>query len=224
MMIDIHTHILPEVDDGSSSFEMSYEMLNLELLNNVDVVVLTPHYFITSFDKIDKEKLKEKFEEFKEKFSNFGIRFVLGAELYYTPELMHEINNHQVITLGDSNYILIEFSLVQNLYDIPSILNEIVYLGYRPILAHPERYAYLNEKDIIKIKQTGTLIQVNTSSILGDFGRDIQKKAFRYIKLNLVDFISSDAHETKIRKPNLKETLEFVEKKLKRKIKNEINL
>lgn len=223
-MIDIHTHLLPEVDDGSSSFEMSYEMLKLELLSNVDVVVLTPHYFITSFDKTDKAKIQEKFLIFKEKFADFKIRFILGAELYYTPELMHEINNHQVMTLGDSNYLLIEFSLVQNLYDIPSILNEICYLGYRPILAHPERYSYLSEKDLIKIKQTGTLIQVNTSSILGDFGHAIQKKAFRFIKLNLVDFISSDAHNTKIRKPNLKETLDFVEKKLKRKIKNEIDL
>lgn len=224
MRIDIHTHILPNVDDGSSSFNMSNEMLKLELLDNVETIVLTPHYFINKFYATDKNLLKEKYLEFKEKFKDFKIKFVLGAELYYTEELRKEFNQHKVITLGDSNYVLIEFSLIQNYYEIADIISEINYLGYRPILAHPERYHYLSHKDIKVIKEAGALIQINTSSILGDFGKSIQKKAFKFLKEDLVDFIASDAHSTGIRKPNLKKTLDFVEKKFNKVIKNEIDL
>ena len=224
MLRDIHTHILPSVDDGSNSCEISAKMLELEILNDVNEIVLTPHYHHNSISCSDKHLLKEKYNEFIEKFKDLPIKFVFGAELYFSNELMHEFNKHEVITFGDSNYVLIEFPLYQEYYDIASVLSEIIYLGYQPILAHPERYEYMDAKKLKKIKDTGTLIQVNTSSILGDFGKSIQKNVFKFIKADLVDFMASDCHSLGVRKPNLKEALEFVKKKFNKEIENKINL
>ena len=224
MLRDIHTHILPGVDDGSNSYDISSKMLDLEILNDVNEIVLTPHYHHNSISCSDKNLLKEKYNEFINKYKDLPIKFIFGAELYFSNELMHEFNKHEVITLGDTNYVLIEFPLYQEYYDISSILAEIIYLGYKPILAHPERYEYMDVKKLNKIKETGALIQVNTSSILGDFGKSIQKNVFKFIKANLVDFIASDCHSLGIRTPNLKEALEFVKKKFNKEIENKINL
>lgn len=224
MLRDIHTHILPGVDDGSNSYDISSKMLDLEILNDVNEIVLTPHYHHNSISCSDKNLLKEKYNEFINKYKDLQIKFIFGAELYFSNELMHEFNKHEVITLGDTNYVLIEFPLYQEYYDISSILAEIIYLGYKPILAHPERYEYMDVKKLNKIKETGALIQINTSSILGDFGKSIQKNVFKFIKANLVDFIASDCHSLGIRKPNLKEALEFVKKKFNKEIENKINL
>ena len=88
MLRDIHTHILPSVDDGSNSYEISAKMLELEMLNGVNEIVLTPHYHHNSISCSDKHLLKERYDEFIEKFKDLPIKFVFGAELYFSNELI----------------------------------------------------------------------------------------------------------------------------------------
>ena len=221
-MIDLHTHILPNVDDGASSLALAIEMVEEEINNNVDEIILTPHYFKNEFNFVDKNKLIEAFNTLKKECSHLNIKLTLGAELYFSKEVFSELKSHNSITLGDTNYVLIEFSLIQCFYDIVSIIDELVYLGYRPILAHPERYNYLSIKDIENIVNLGGFIQINTSSILGDFGHNIKKKTEQLLKHKLVHFVSSDCHDMSVRKPNLKKTLELIKKKYKIEFNNNI--
>ena len=223
-MIDIHTHILPAVDDGAKSFEDSLKMIQLEIENGVDTIVLTPHYFKNELNAQNKDLIFAQYKKLLEKTKDFNIKLILGSEIYYSDEIMDELISNKIITLGNSKYLLIEFSLYDEYYNIPDVFLDIMALGYKVIFAHPERYVYLSVNQIKKISELGCLIQINTSSILGDFGRKIQKKAFKLIKSKCVNFIASDAHSLNVRKPNLKEALQFVEKKFKVKIENKIDL
>ena len=223
-MIDIHTHILPAVDDGAKSFEDSLKMIQLEIENGVDTIILTPHYFKNELNAQNKDLIFAQYEKLLEKTKDLNIKLILGSEIYYSDEIMDELISNKIITLGNSKYLLIEFSLYNEYYNIPDVFLDIMALGYKVIFAHPERYVYLSVNQIKKISELGCLIQINTSSILGDFGRKIQKKAFKLIKNKSVNFIASDAHSLNVRKPNLKETLQFVEKKFKIKIENRIDL
>ena len=221
-MIDLHTHILPNVDDGASSLEMALEMIREEIDNNVDEIILTPHYFKNEFNFTDKNDILEAFEELKKQCCDLNIKLTLGAELYFSKDVYQELKTHNAITLGNTNYVLIEFSLMQNYFDISSIIDELVYYGYKPIIAHPERYDYLSIKELKEIVSLGGLLQINTSSILGDFGPRIRKKTEQLLKMKLVNFVSSDCHNMKVRKPNLKEALLLIKKKFKLDFDNNI--
>lgn len=221
-MIDIHTHILPCVDDGADSFETALNMIELEINDDVDEIILTPHYFNNGLSFTDWNKVVNQYEILKEKCQEKRIKISLGAEIYYTKEILNEAIHNRIITLNGTKFILIEFSLIQNYYDIPLIIDELIYLGYKPILAHAERYSYLSIKDIMNIKKSGGFIQVNTTSINGGFGKQIQRKVKTMFKCNCVDFISTDCHNEKVRKPNLKATLNFVKKKYNLEFNNDI--
>ena len=142
-MIDIHTHIIPNVDDGSKSLEISRELLNLELKNHVKNVILTPHQ---NEMNLDKENIKKKYLELKENVRDININLYLGSEIYFYDNLSEDLKNDKIITMNDTKYVLIEFStrfdvgVIDKLYDIKV-------LGYIPIIAHIERYSYLTFKD-----------------------------------------------------------------------------
>lgn len=223
-MTDLHTHILPGIDDGASDFDTALEMLRAEIENHVDTVVLTPHYFVNEFGESDKEKIRLRFEELKAKCDGLPIRILLGAELYYHPYLAEQLKRHEALTMNGSDYILVEFSLVQKYYDLSDVFYNLQCYGYKVILAHPERYTYLTVEEIVELRRNGVLIQIDTSSVLGDFGKEAAKKAARLLRGDHVDFIASDAHSMGRRSPNLKKTLDHIEKKFKRKYDNRIDI
>lgn len=223
-MLDLHTHIIPNVDDGATSFDDALKMLNLEIENNVDTVVLTPHYFLSSYSKTNWNLIIKNYKKLKSLAKDLPIKLMLGAEVYYSQLIYEALKQGKVPTINKSKYLLIEFSLTGAYFNIEEVLYNIQCLGYKPILAHPERYLYLPISSIENMHNSGILIQMNTSSILKDFGTEIYRRARKMLKLNCVDILASDAHSLNVRKPNLKSTLELIEKKYKVNIKNEINL
>lgn len=206
-MIDIHTHILPNVDDGSSDFDTSCKLLELELENGVNKVICTPHQ---NYLNLNKELLIEKFNEFKNKI-NLDIELYLGSEIYYYKGFLNDLENGKLLTINNSKYILIEFSTSQNT-DIIDIVYSIKLKGYIPIIAHIERYSYLNNEDYLKIKKEGALIQINASS----FNYSNTKKIIKYLlKNNLVDFVASDCHDLNRRSVDFFKIKKYIYKKYK---------
>lgn len=206
-MIDIHTHILPNVDDGSSNFDTSLKLLELEVENGVNKVICTPHQ---NYLNLNKELLIEKFNEFKNKI-NLDIELYLGSEIYYYKGFLNDLVNGKLLTLNNSKYILIEFSTSQNT-DIIDIVYSIRLKGYIPIIAHIERYSYLNNEDYLKIKKEGALIQINASS----FNYSNTKKIIKYLlKNNLVDFVASDCHDLNRRSVDFFKIKKYIYKKYK---------
>lgn len=207
-LIDLHTHILPTVDDGSNSFELSLEMINQMINDGITEIVLTPHNFKSVTLKERDEQILI-FKELLEKTKDLNIKLHLGAEVTYRETF--EID-YSKFTINDGKYLLIEFSETRET-DIYSIVFNILKKGIIPIIAHIERYQYLTKEDYKKISQLGALIQVNSSAILKKRGRKEYKIAMNLIKENLVNFIASDCHNLSRRTPDLKESYLYLKSK-----------
>lgn len=218
-MIDIHSHLLPFVDDGSNSEETSLLLLKNAQDIGVTDVILTPHYK-TGFKKTPEE-LKEVFSSFVKKKNerNINVNLYLGNEIHYSKNTRKALKDNTVLSLNGTKYVLIEFEYFKPV-DVTEVVYGLLLDGYIPIVAHVERYAYISIGDIIEIKNMGGLIQVNANSFVGDSKRRLKKRVKKLFKLSLVDFVASDEHAK--RKNCLSLAREFVVKKYGNDIANKI--
>lgn len=216
-MIDIHTHILPLVDDGSQSIEESLAMLKMQLDQGIDQVILTPHVQ-NRVQKVSSNEFTKRFDELQKivKEQLPEMQLYLGAEVKYDE---FKDTDYDKYVIRGTNYLLIEFSTTKE-EPIVDVIYNLIAKGYQPIIAHIERYRYLSIDDIKRLKQDGALIQVNSNAVLGIDGFKYKRLSHKYIKLNLVDFIASDCHDGTKRIPNVKKALDkfkkiFTNKELK---------
>jgi protein-tyrosine phosphatase len=191
-MVDIHSHLLPNVDDGSDDVTTSIENLRQAYAQGVTDMILTPHY---RDDSKNVDNLFEKFSAFKEqvKQSGIGINLYLGREIYVEKDYKHVIEQEEVATLNGTKYVLIEFEFDTE-RDVVNIVYELVRCGYVPIVAHFARYDYLNLQRAYEIKDAGGLIQINANEIVGKTTRKKKKLINDLFKNCLVDFVASDMH------------------------------
>ncbi len=196
-MIDMHCHILDNIDDGSKSLEQSIEMARKAEKLGYNKIFATPHYIadshVTNRDDIVTrvEKLNEVLKE-----KEVNITIYCGNEVYFVSEILDILKRNMVCTLGNSRYILIEFPLSGNILNLENVVYSIISEGYIPIIAHPERYQFVNE-DISKLNsliEDGALLQINVASILGYYGKYPKKTIKKLLKNNMVSFIGTDAH------------------------------
>ena len=207
-MIDIHCHILYGVDDGSKNLDMSLAMLKKEKDSGVSLVYLTPHQ---GKDNLTGPMLKERYQSFlsevREKGIDMDIR--LGAEIYYYPGLKQDLISGKALTMDDSKYVLVEFS-TRTETNISEIIYELSVAGYKPIVAHIERYPYLKKQDYFDIKEAGALIQINSGSFKHFSSRGIIKYL---LKNDLVDYVASDCHDPIKRKVDFSFVHSYIKKK-----------
>lgn len=208
-MIDIHTHILPFVDDGSFDQNLSISMLKECVNQGTTDVILTPHYRKT-YKKTPKE-LKEEFEKFKGIVKEkLPINLYLGQEFYIDDNYKKNIEENCVLSINDTKYLLIEFEYVNDV-EMADIVYEIKRLGYLPIVAHYERCFDSDLAEAFEIKNVGGLIQVNADSLVGSGKKYYNKIIKQLFKNNLVDFVASDVHHD--RENLLLKARNFVESK-----------
>lgn len=212
-MIDVHSHVLPFVDDGSPDTESSLILLDECVKSGVTDLFLTPHYMKIRNYLSEYAHNREIFETFQTRVQEAGIpiRLHLGNEIYYTISTPKDLREKKVVPLGDSDKVLLEFSLSEEDEDIAEAIHNIKTLGLVPVIAHPERYPYLKPADFPVMKKMGALIQINASSLLGVHGVDVEKKAFRLIKEGYADFVASDLH--RFRRNGMKDAFRIIEKK-----------
>lgn len=222
-MIDIHSHVLPLVDDGSTTIEASLNMIKTLVDSGVTDVFFTPHYMRLRNYLSTYHNNLEVFESFKREVEKAGyqINLHLGNEIYYSVDAIKYLKENTVTTMGKSKKVLIEFSMSEAEEDIPDAIHNIKAAGFIPIIAHPERYQYITKiEDFELMHKMGALIQINAHSVAGKYGLSTQKLCFKLIKLGLVDFVASDIHE--FRTNYLKVAYEIVLKKFGEKITEKI--
>lgn len=194
-MIDIHNHIIFDVDDGSKSLDQSIEMIKAAKESGFDEICFTPHYMEDGY-RTERAVLEKKVEIIKKavKREKIDIKIHLGEEIFIFPTL--PANLDKVISLNDSKYLLIEFPLVEKINYIDDVLYELMTLDKIPIIAHPERYLETekNYSMIEELAQRGVLFQSNINSIVGHYGSAAKKLVIKLLKDNLIQFIGSDAH------------------------------
>lgn len=214
-MIDLHCHILPEIDDGAKTAEDSIELIEEEQRQGVASIVLTPHFnfdrtSIESFCKIRQKSMQTLSLALKEQ--NINIFLKTGAEVYFSVRLIEE--DIDPLCFGDSNYILIEFPVNTKPYGLENVMDNLLRRGYIPIIAHVERYPYISENvDLLyKLVMKGCLAQINAGTIIKH--SSASSLFMKYIKWEMVHIISTDCHSIKKRPPNMQEAISIIDKKL----------
>ncbi len=212
-IIDIHTHVLPSVDDGAKTMDESLEII--EYLKKVGItdIVLTSHYIKNTSYTSNKKERENIFEELKKASSNMGINLYLGNEVYLTEDILDLLEKEEIVTLNDTQYMLVELPLTGYLNNLPNTLCKLFDSGIVPIIAHPERYHFLqkNKERVKELLEFGCLLQCNIDSITGKYGKKAKKLMKWLLKNDLVEFVATDTHYVE-KKKGLRKSL----KKLKR--------
>ncbi len=212
-IIDIHTHILPSVDDGSANMEETIRMLRIAKEQGINTILATPHYGAGFKEKSVTElmDIKCKVEE-EAKRINTDLRIYMGNEIYYRTSSLKDVMERRALTLADSRYVLIEFSVDVNYKTLYQGLREFILAGFAPILAHVERYVCLTEDEyrIEEIIELGVYIQMNASSLIGSILSKSLGRHKRYIKNRWIHLIATDCHNASSRSPYIEKALQTI--------------
>lgn len=209
MFIDIHTHILYDVDDGSQDIETSLLMIQKAVSDGTESIILTPHVQSRP-QKVERSVHRERFDILKERVREEGIHvnLYLGAEVLYRSHLEPDWNE---LSLAGTKYVLLEFSMQEH-SPVEDVVYDVTRMGYIPIVAHVERYPYVDFDLMRRIKDLGAMIQVNATSILGLDKKVHKKHPMKMLKDGLVDIIASDTHHITYREPNLLDCYTYLKK------------
>lgn len=219
--MDLHAHIIPEVDDGSESMEQSMRMIDQAYSEGVRAIIATPHYGVVNYDydaQEAQENLRELRREVKKKYPDMNI--FMGNEIYYIQGVAEELISGKAKSLANTSYVLVEFNTSIDFGVIERAVDEFTLNGYRTIIAHAERYKCLEnyEEGVQELIDRGAYIQINCRSIIG--GRNSGKKrkegfhledrakwCRKLLEADLVHFVSSDCHDDGRRCPMFKEAV-----------------
>ncbi len=206
--VDIHTHVLPGVDDGAPDLDASLEMLRSAHESGTRTVVLTPHLYHRSFDNWDEGALRRRFASFQEQIWQLSVgegeflremdlRF--GAENVLSTELLGAVQRSEVLTLGASRHVLVELSEELPAVAVESALHQLLDAGYVPVLAHVERYCRRDPSDALlkRLVRAGCVGQVNLGSL--HKGSPWFDDAVRLLTRGLAPVVASDGHDTSLR-------------------------
>jgi protein-tyrosine phosphatase len=204
---DIHSHLIPGIDDGAKTMDHSLGMVKRFADLGYKKLITTPHVMSDMY-RNTPEIILNGLEALREEVNRMGIAIELeaAAEYFYDEMLFEKIERGEILTFG-SQYVLFEFAFLQK----PMRDSELIFAfqsnGYKPVLAHFERYVFYDSiKPAEEFKEKGVLIQLNLNSLTGHYGPQIKKQAERLIDAQLVDFAGSDCHRI--------EHLEILEKNL----------
>ncbi|MBQ7679257.1 MAG: protein-tyrosine-phosphatase, partial [Butyrivibrio sp.] len=191
--IDIHCHILPGVDDGSPDTETSLRMLRIAADEGVVAMILTPHHK-PMHHNVRAEHLGPYRDRLREaaKAQGLQVRLFTGNELYYHAEAVEELLSGRVSTLAGSDCVLVEFHPTDQYRTIRDALSRIYAAGFRPVLAHVERYQDMcaHPSYTEELVDMGVLIQVNAASIMGSYGGGVKRYTRRLLEDGLVHFVA----------------------------------
>lgn len=198
-IIDIHTHILPGVDDGAKDIDESIKIIHYLYSNGITDIVLSSHYIKNTkynYNQIAREKM---FHTLVETLNNDDIHLYLGNEVYLSEDVIDLLEQHEISTINNTKYLLIELPLTGYLSNLQNILCKLTDYGIIPIIAHPERYQFLqkNNKRVRELLEFNCLLQCNIDSIIGKYGKKAKKTMKWLLKNNLVSFVATDTHYIK---------------------------
>jgi protein-tyrosine phosphatase len=205
-LIDLHSHLLPGIDDGAKDLEQSLEMARMAVAGGVTVMACTPHIFPGVYDN-KGDYICQLIEWLQAHLvaQEIPLHLVSGADVHVAPDLVSKLRNGEALSLNGSRYVLIE----PPHHVLPPRTDEIFFnllsAGYVPILTHPERMSWIDRHyDMLEqLVRSGAWMQLTAGAILGKFGSRPRDWSERMLKEGLVHIVASDAHDPVRRPPNL---------------------
>lgn len=212
-MIDIHSHILPDIDDGAKDLETSVRMCSIAKNNGIDTIVATPHF--KAIDDIDAfiAKRNKRILRLKEalKHREIEVDIYPGAEVFIDDDIFFS-KNLKRLTINSSRYLLVEFDFYNLTFrNIVDYLNEIKKMGLVPIVAHPERYNFfqVDYEQVNVLARRGVLFQINAGSLASRDGPEEFELAYAMAYHGLADFLGTDSHSSHRRPPDISNMMSF---------------
>ena len=196
---DMHCHLVPKVDDGSKCVEESIECLQTLKAVGYNKVIITPHFQYPRFPN-DEEDITRRYEVLKKQAADEGVEIELagiGGEYRIDSGFAKRIESPKFLKVG-GKYVLVEFSLHQQMIGSDELIFDLQMKGYEVILAHPERYPYLNVNGMRmeQLKNQGVYFQINSLSLGGFYGEEAKQRAFEMLERGWVEFMGTDTHNT----------------------------
>lgn len=203
-MIDLHTHILPDWDDGAADRDEAERMLAVARADGISKIVLTPHIHRLAKNDGDLSGLAGKIQSFLQATRTSEMAIFAGAEVYFHIDMIRHIKDYR-LTVNGSNYVFIEFPAEYVPGSSKQLIFQMLFDGLIPIISHPERNAMFarTPEVLYELIGQGAIAQVTSQSITGGFGKKTQKAAESFLKHGLVQIIASDAHNAESRPPRL---------------------
>lgn len=215
-IVDVHSHILPGVDDGSKNMDMTRQMLQMAWAEGIRTIIATPHHR-RGYAHAPAEKLKEAYQavRFEAEKIDPDFKIYLGSELFRSHSLESDLASGEALTMADTKYVLIEFLPSDGYREIYSALREMKMAGYRPIVAHAERYNCLVKEPALteELVDMGCYIQVNASSVTGENGFSAKRYIKKLLKYEMVHFLGTDAHDLERRSPMIQKSVAYIARK-----------
>lgn len=213
-MIDIHTHCLPEMDDGAQNVNMSILMLQDSLSQGISVCVATPHCILHDDNAIQRfiERRKKSFDKLTQHIKSKKIdvpKIILGAEVYLDNDI-NQYKDMDELCIGNTNFILLEFPTDRQSKYIYDWIYNLTISGFKPIIAHIDRYSNY-DKIINELRGLDIIYQINASRILSFLGRKKVKKIMNFTNSII---IASDMHNTTIRACNIQKASKYIKNDL----------
>ena len=216
-MFDIHSHIIYHIDDGSRDLEESLELIRQDALQGARAIIATPHYYVQY--PTDPARIRAKLAAIEEaNASALDVHLYAGNEVLWFDSMTERLQSGEILTLADSHYTLIEFYPEESYQTILRAIRKVRNVGYRPIIAHAERFKAIQEHGLAEVRDLGAYVQLSTEplshkGLSGLFDRETKfiQKALRNQE---ADFLGTDMHRTDRRPPVLRDAINWVQKNL----------
>ena len=204
-VIDIHSHIMPDIDDGARTLEEAIEMARIATEDGIEYMVSTPHMFNGLSHNPEPPEILERVAALNEAIAGKGVKILPGNEVHISHDIAAQAQNKRVTTINQRNYMLVEFPQLTVPVGAEELFYKLQLQGVRPILVHPERNGQLqNHPSMVgKFVERGVLIQVTAMSVTGEFGPTARACAEVLLRHDCVHFLATDTHRTKSRPPIL---------------------
>ena len=214
-MIDIHSHILPNIDDGAKSVEETFHLIKEAKKAGFKGIISTSHYMEGYYETDNAERevwvnaIYEKLQE-----QNLDIRLYLGNEIYFSENIINLLKEGKASTINETNYVLFEMPLNAEPLNLYDVIYEMLQYEIIPILAHPERYSFVQREPelIYDLIQKGVYMQADYGSIIGQYGRKAQFIVKKFLENNMIHFLGSDVHRQNTVYPKIPIILQELEK------------
>lgn len=218
-IVDLHTHVLPGVDDGAAGVDESVEMLRAAHSSGTRIVVATPHMFHPSIPSRTADEIRRRFESFRQglfaQAHKRGCGFIealellLGAENFWGPDFLEALPSREILSINGTRHLLVEFHPAVSAREMTRSTQILISEGWVPLLAHVERYEAIRSDPGVAqgLREHGALLQINARSLQGRFWSTTRRFVFRLLDEDLVSVIASDAHGTTQRSASLSAAL-----------------
>ena len=217
MMFDIHSHIIYHIDDGSRTLEESLALIRQDVEQGAHAIIATPHYYVQY--PTDPARIRAKLAAIEEaNASALDVRLYAGNEVLWFDSMTERLQSGEILTLAGSHYTLVEFYPEESYQTILRAIRKVRTAGYRPIIAHAERFKAMQEHGLAEVRDLGAYVQLSTEplshkGLSGLFDRETKfiQKALRNQE---ADFLGTDMHRTDRRPPVLRDAIDWIEKNL----------